>query len=262
MKSLDQFTGAEEQDISVWIQDFEESVETPSGDSTTKQKAVVLYLSGDGEKWYRLAGVENVEWSVFRQKLIAAFMSASQPLKAMIKLMNRKQGVHELAQNYFYDILALCSKFNPQMNETEKLLHLLRGVEPSLAQRIIMFNPKTIQEFLELAKRSKTMYIGAPSLPTTTIGETEITAAMDGESDLEQVSAISHRRNRSSSRDPQMLNNHLQHRNFLRYSSQSSTAALHHPAAPSSYYQSQQQFNPPDQQRSTLHGSTYPLKHP
>ncbi|CAF4527055.1 unnamed protein product [Rotaria sp. Silwood1] len=117
MKPLSQFTEAEEQDVSVWIQDFEQIVNAADGDSKTKRKAVVLYLSGDAKKWYRLAYVENDEWSVFRPKLIAAFTSTSEQLKAMTKLMNRKQDVNELA---------LSAKFNPQMNETEELLHLLQ----------------------------------------------------------------------------------------------------------------------------------------
>jgi hypothetical protein len=258
MKPLEQFTGAEEQDISVWIQDFEETVEAAGGDAETKRKAVVLYLSGDAKKWYRLTKVEGEEWSTFRGKLVTAFTPASQQLKTLTKLMNRKQGVNELVQSYFYDILALCSKLNPQMNEAEKLLHLLRGLKPSLAQNIIMFNPKTIQEFLELAKRSETTYIGTPSLPTTAIEESETTAAMDDESSSEQVAAISRRRNQPP-QTPQSSNNHYQHRNFSR-DSQASSTTLSHPTAPSSYYQSQQ-FNPSHQGRSTFHDSTYPIQH-
>ena len=259
MKPLDQFSGAEEQDINVWIQDFEETVEAAGGDSATKRKAVVLYLSGDAKKWYRLTEVVNDEWSTFREKLITAFTSASQQLKAMTKLMNRKQGVNELAQSYFYDILALCSKFNPQMNETEKLLHLLRGVKPSLAQSIIMFNPKTMQDFLELAKRSETTYTGAPSLLTTTIEETEITALIDDENSSEQVAAISHRGNYPPAKDSQVSNNRFQHQNFSQYAPQPSTAAHAYPTDRSSYLHSPQS-NPSYRARTTFRQTTHPVE--
>ncbi|CAF1566645.1 unnamed protein product [Adineta ricciae] len=258
MKPLEQFTGAEDQDISVWIQDFEETIEAAGGDSTTKRKAIVLYLSGDAKKWYRLTNVEDGEWSTFREKLVTAFTSASQQLKTLTKLMNRKQGVNELAQSYFYDVLALCSKLNPQMNEAEKLLHLLRGVKPSLAQNIIMFSPKTIQEFLELAKRSETTYAGAPSLPTATTEESEFTAVIDDENSSEQVAAISRRKGQPPpSRESQSSNNHYQHRNFPRRST------FHDPMYPIQYQAtSQNNYVSPrnnyNEQPEVIHSRSYP----
>jgi hypothetical protein len=219
MKPPEQFTGTEDQDISVWLQDFEETVDAAGGDSTTKRKAIVLHLSGDAKKRYRLSDVESDDRSTFRAKLIAAFTSDSQQLKAMTKLMNRKQGINESVQSYFYDLLALCSKFNPRMHDSEKILHLLRGVKPSLARSIVMFNPTTIKEFLELAKRSETALTGVSSLMTTTTEESEITALLDGETDLERMAAISRRGGHSTPRTSRVPNNYLQ--------AQESSSAIH-----------------------------------
>lgn len=45
------------------------------------------------------------------------------------KLRSRKQGIDELTQEYFYEVLNLCRKVHPAMTEAAKLNYLFRGLK-------------------------------------------------------------------------------------------------------------------------------------
>ncbi|CAF0951608.1 unnamed protein product [Rotaria sordida] len=79
---------------------------------------------------------------------------------------------------------ALCTRLNPDMQEDEKILYLLRGLKPSLQQHVIMNEPKKSKDLFEHAKRAEAAaaLITQPS-PTLTSSVTneqmnETTAAL------------------------------------------------------------------------------------
>jgi hypothetical protein len=53
---------------------------------------------------------------------------------------------------FFYDVLDLCGKVDPNMVETVKLQHLWRGLEPSLVEKFWSMKPAETDEFLTEVK--------------------------------------------------------------------------------------------------------------
>ena len=106
----------------------------------------------DVKKWYRSSTVSR-DYNEFKIQFLKAFTSPAYKLQISAKLANRRQNNTESIQSYYYDILSLCSRFNPNMAEDEKLVYLLRGLKPSIQQQVIVHKPEDCQELLEQAKR-------------------------------------------------------------------------------------------------------------
>ncbi|CAF1130296.1 unnamed protein product [Didymodactylos carnosus] len=102
-----------------------------------------MYFLRDAKKWYQ-GGIFDNNYDGFKQQLIKAFTSASQQLKISNKLVNRRPGLHGSVQSYYYDVLSLCTRLNPDMSENEKVLDLLRGLKPTIVQNVMMFTQKSV----------------------------------------------------------------------------------------------------------------------
>ena len=66
--------------------------------------------------------------------------------------MKRTQGLEEPLLSYYFDILETCQNIDPTMPEERKVGHLLNGLKPTLAEKIIPYEVTTCKEFLERAK--------------------------------------------------------------------------------------------------------------
>ena len=64
------------------------------------------------------------------------------------RLRERKQGPEESTVEFFYDVLDLCGKVDPNMAEPVKLQHLWRRLKPSLVEKFWSMKPATTDEFL------------------------------------------------------------------------------------------------------------------
>jgi hypothetical protein len=148
------FTGADEQDPVTWLQAIDELFDATKVDKNDRRRLLPMYFGEDVKKWYR-SEEQNSEYDEFKRQFINTFTSSTHKLKISTKLMNRRQGNDESVQSYYYDILALCARFNPDMQEDEKILYLLRGLKPSMQQQIIMNDPKRCKDLFEQAKRAE-----------------------------------------------------------------------------------------------------------
>ena len=129
------------------------------------------------KKWYTSEELGD-DYDVFKQQFIKAFTSSGYQLKICSKIINRQQRPDETTQSYYYDILSLCFKPNPEMAESEKILHLLRGLKPSLLQHVMLHEPSTCKDLLQYAKRAEVVVDitqSPPTVPTTTTSADEPT---------------------------------------------------------------------------------------
>ncbi|CAF4673345.1 unnamed protein product, partial [Rotaria sp. Silwood2] len=151
---IEPFTGAEEQDPLTWLQTIDELFEATKTENNDRRRLLPMYFGDDVKKWYRSENHDS-DYDEFKKQFVNAFTSSIHKLKISTKLMNRRQGNDESVQSYYYDILALCTRLNPDMQEDEKILYLLRGLKPSLQQHVIMNEPKKCKDLFEHAKRAE-----------------------------------------------------------------------------------------------------------
>jgi hypothetical protein len=174
------FTGADEQDPVTWLQSVDELFDATKIDKNDRRRFLPMYFGEDVKKWYR-SDVQNSEYDEFKKQFIATFTSSTHKLKISTKLINRRQGNDESVQSYYYDILALCARFNPDMKEDEKILYLLRGLKPSIQQQVIMNDPKKCKDLFDQARRAEaaaSITQPTPTITTSTLsGEIEETTA-------------------------------------------------------------------------------------
>ncbi|CAF1470347.1 unnamed protein product [Rotaria sp. Silwood1] len=154
IQPIELFTAGDEQDPMTWIQSVEELFDATKVDNNDRRRLLPMYFGDDVKKWYRSETLSS-DYDEFKQQFINSFTSSVHKLKVSTKLMNRRQGNDESVQSYYYDILALCARFNSNMMEDEKILYLLRGLKPSIQQHVIMSDPKTCKDLFEHAKRAE-----------------------------------------------------------------------------------------------------------
>ncbi|CAF4826191.1 unnamed protein product, partial [Rotaria sp. Silwood2] len=176
------FPGADEQDPITWIQTVEELFDATKVANNDRRYYLPMYFGDDVKKWYRSETLSS-DYEEFKKQFINTFTSSVHKLKISAKLLNRHQGNNELVQSYYYDILALCARLNPDMTEDEQILHLLRGLKPSIQQHVLMSDPKKCKDLLEHAKRTEA---AASVLPTTP----DLTAAITNELIDETTAAL------------------------------------------------------------------------
>ena len=182
MQPLEPFRGTDEQDVTSWLIDLEELFDAAKQKPEERLAIAPTYLAGDAKQWYRVRGPYEV-WADFKTALVAAFTSSAHQLKTSSQLYNRRQGPAESVQSYYFDFMRLCTRLNHNMPADERLLHLMRGLKPSLAQTIIMFNPRDCSELLEHGKRAEATAYNAlpPPAPTTQddTAPTDLSAAIN-----------------------------------------------------------------------------------
>ena len=161
------FNGADEHDPVTWLQAIDELFDATKVDKNDRRRLLPMYFGDDVKKWYR-SEEQNSEYDEFKKQFIDTFTSSTHKLKISTKLMNRRQGNNESVQSYYYDILALCARLNPTMQEEEKILYLLRGLKPSMQQHVIMSDPKRCKDLFEHAKRAEAAASITQPSPTTT----------------------------------------------------------------------------------------------
>jgi len=182
VQTIETFTEADEQDPSTWLQISDEIFNAVKMEKKDRRQLLRMYFGNDVKNCYR-SEEHDSDYDIFKEEFVKTFTSSSYRLKIYSKIVDRRQRLDEAVQSYYYDILSLCSKLNRDMLENEKILHLLRGLKPSILQHFMMYDPKTCKDLLEQAKRAEaaadiTQPQTAISATVTTEEIAETTAAL------------------------------------------------------------------------------------
>ncbi|CAF1648105.1 unnamed protein product, partial [Didymodactylos carnosus] len=134
VQGAEPFSGADDQDPSDWLDEIETILAIANVKDDARTPIAAQCLSGDAAKWYKQAKATiDGSWTTFKEELITTFTATTQKLNISTKLQNRRQGLNEPVQSYYFDVLGLCTKLDHRMGEEQKLLHLQRGLKLSLA---------------------------------------------------------------------------------------------------------------------------------
>jgi hypothetical protein len=88
-------------------------------------------------------------WPEVKVKLEAQFADKSRIKIYEATLLKRKLLSSESFEDYFADVLSLCSSVKSDMPESDKIHHLLKGLPESIVQFIIFKDPQTTEELLK-----------------------------------------------------------------------------------------------------------------
>lgn len=149
------FKGTPEESVTEWVTCYEHVASLNTWDGDTKVKFLYLALEGDAKKWYTtqiLTGAPD-SWAAWAARIKTCFSSRHAAEIAHLRLQNRVQLPSESPEQYYYDVMQLCARLDPAMAEEDRLRHLLRGLCPSTMEKIVISNPSTCAEFLQILQR-------------------------------------------------------------------------------------------------------------
>lgn len=149
------FKGTPEESVTEWLTCYEHVASLNTWDADTKVKFLYLALEGDAKKWYTtqiLTGAPD-SWEAWTTRIKSCFSSRHAAEIAHLRLQNRIQLPSERPEQYYYDVMQLCARLDPTMTEEDRLRHLLRGLSPSTMEKIVISNPGSCAEFLQILQR-------------------------------------------------------------------------------------------------------------
>lgn len=116
------------------------------------------YLRGAAAAWWRKLYQESpstVTWSVFKSSIMLRFrpLEASKTARAALDVLRQSRSVSEYCDAFFRQ-----SQLIDSPSEAELLHCFIRGLKPSIAREVDMFQPKNLQDAMSMATRSDLRY--------------------------------------------------------------------------------------------------------
>ncbi|KAI1281937.1 hypothetical protein HDE_13191 [Halotydeus destructor] len=143
-----------------WIETLEMTAVANEWSAETKMNKVPAYLTGPARQFYldykhRHSKLEPLEigtdngWSHFLTALRQTFGSFDTAISNFDAMQRRKQQLGENAMAYFLSKISLMRKYNPMMDEKEKVLLITQGLLATMFERIYPYQCKTVDELRE-----------------------------------------------------------------------------------------------------------------
>ena len=142
----------ESQDVNDWIVAFEVITQRKDGQrvdylpTVLKNKALSWYAS----EYQNTLMVIKEHGRNGENGLKSEFGRSSMAI--LNELVNRCQKDGESPQDYYQSMITLCSLANSNMTEVEKVSHLLRGLNPTIREKIVLMCPNFSQRFFGQTK--------------------------------------------------------------------------------------------------------------
>ncbi|UYV84069.1 hypothetical protein LAZ67_X001057 [Cordylochernes scorpioides] len=148
------FSGEPGQSPEKWLKEYHRVARYNCWDSSMCLANVYFFLSGTAKVWFENVEEKITSWEIFETMLSQAFGHYSSEKDQLLeKLKARAQGKEESSEAYIQDVLYLCRQINPNMNENEKVAHLVKGVSEEIYRAIVTFEIATTEEFIRWCRK-------------------------------------------------------------------------------------------------------------
>ncbi|CAF1310440.1 unnamed protein product [Adineta ricciae] len=145
------FSGSTSQEISDWIEDFEDKCDDLALEGAQRFSVAVGLLADNAKLWYDTQKDTIKDWETLKTKLSAYFklITGTDQFELQQKLHNRRRRNDEPAIDYCHQTLKLCSKVDKNMDEMTRIKHLGKGLDTDTRLHMDLKNPNTTEEFLQ-----------------------------------------------------------------------------------------------------------------
>jgi hypothetical protein len=130
------FEGKPQDDVVAWLEEYQDTADFNLWSPEESLRQVRWALTGFAKNWYRNLQPQPATFPQFSQVIRAAFKHPAYDSGVASQLRNRKQGIDESPVMYCFDKLNLCNRVDPRMTEGVKLDHLIRGMKPTLVEKV------------------------------------------------------------------------------------------------------------------------------
>jgi hypothetical protein len=149
---LEIFYGFPSEDVEDWINRFELLCQHNMWDSVKRLQELPLYLGGSAILWFRSIGCTLLNYETLKAEFIEFFASIEPADYALERLLSRVQGDGEPLETYAPAIQGLCIKVDKNMPDRDRMKYFLKGLIPSLKQRVVPMQPSTFRDAYKMAR--------------------------------------------------------------------------------------------------------------
>ncbi|UYV74535.1 hypothetical protein LAZ67_12000036 [Cordylochernes scorpioides] len=153
------FSGEGVEDPRSWLNGYERVAKHNQWDETLCLANVYFYLTGTALKWFENNEESIQTWTEFMSQLENVFgKNESSRLRAEKILKTREQLKGESTEYYIQDVLRLCKEVDPQMNEEDKISHLMKGIAEELYQALLPRDVHNTEQFVTESRRIESLH--------------------------------------------------------------------------------------------------------
>lgn len=145
------FRGTQDENVEEYLTQFERASKANGWDANRKLVIIPCYLEGAALRWYENAESRlgaQLTWDQVKEGLKSTFQSIAYDEQIEFKLRMRMQRDEETVESYVQDVLYLCAKVDPNMPERSKIKYVLRGLKPSLIEKVMPMNNESLEDLM------------------------------------------------------------------------------------------------------------------
>ena len=186
------FNASDEQDAEDWLSQYEIVSAHNKWDEADKLGYLHFYLAGVAQLWFNNHQADIPNWSSFKTRFAEVFgRPAVRKLRAEQRLRGRAQRSRETFTSYIEDVVDLCRRINPDMSDTDKIRHIMKGIEDDAFHMLVAKNPQTVAEVTQYCQsydelRRQRISTRHPSFDTATTSALTVGAVSTEETSLMQ----------------------------------------------------------------------------
>ena len=142
-------------DVDDWIEHYRYIAKCNNWKERMQKNRLPVHLRDTAELWYiQFMGkfddksTDHLSIAEIFEELRSAFRPKNFRSINQSALICRHQGLTEDVGTYYYDIMRLCHKMNPKMEEQEKLTHIMRGLRSGMLEKVLVLEPKDCTDLL------------------------------------------------------------------------------------------------------------------
>lgn len=145
------FRGDTYEDAEDWLDQYERVARVNQWRPDQKLSNVYFALDGSARTWFQNREAHLTTWDEFCRRLIDTFGSTDRRDNAQRLLELRIQKPNESVSMFAEDMSRLFRRADPNMPDSKKLSHLMRGVKEQLFAGLVRNPPTTVEEFIKEA---------------------------------------------------------------------------------------------------------------
>ncbi|XP_077557320.1 uncharacterized protein LOC144172508 [Haemaphysalis longicornis] len=147
------FSGLDDRDVEDWLSTFERISTHNKWDDAMKLNNVGFSFTHLAELWFNNHRREMSTWAEFKERFMKAFGRPEvRKLQAEQRLRVRAQKTGEDFTSYIEDVVDLCKRVDPSMLETERVKHILKGIDDDAFQMLLSKDPRTVSDVIRLCQ--------------------------------------------------------------------------------------------------------------
>ena len=116
-------------------------------------KIIPKSLTQDANNWYVQNKHRITTWNEFKVEIRERFRSGFHQDMKFSRLKERKQQLKETGQQFVNAMEKLCFQVNATMTDQEKMAHIKADLKPSLQEKVLEKEPKSMRQLREVVKR-------------------------------------------------------------------------------------------------------------